>query len=89
MKETLQLELESGEVLARLVQEDGETRIDFAKPSIEKDISKLVERGLHEWVGTEEDILHRVTLSSDPEFLPRLSKYLKRSYNLNATTSTV
>ena len=56
----------------------GETKITFAKEDFGMELQKLIDNGLSEWVGAQEDPKPRVTFSKDAFFLPHLGAYIRK-----------
>lgn len=62
--------------LITLAYRDGKTVAVDVSPRMRPAVERWLDRGLIEWVGPRGDELQRVTMPSDPEFLPRLRDYL-------------
>ena len=78
------------DVLSRLLIDleyyDGKTHVNYIKDSLINDTNKWLSYGLHEWIDVEipgfgPSKEPRTTLSTDPEFLPRLKSYLQKTYS--------
>lgn len=50
--------------------------VSLSKESLRPACLRWIEKGLHEWVGKGDEAHPRHTLSSSPDFLPRLKDYL-------------
>lgn len=62
---------------------DGVCEIVGGVDGIIKDMQKHIDHGLCEWMGEGIDATPRETLSSDPQFLPRLADYFKRQFDFD------
>ena len=67
--------------VAKLVWTNGFLEEDFAELG-RSDLHRIVESGLHEWVGEAPDRLPRVTPAGHPRFLHRLAAYVRKNYGL-------
>ena len=56
------------------------TQVVSATEMMRSELEQIVEAGLSEWVGPEENPTPRTTPSSDPRFLERLAAYLRRQF---------
>lgn len=71
-----------------VVEQDGDRLVTIeARGEIENAIERWRTRGLIEWVGERGEKVQRVTLGSDPQFLPRLAEYARRYYNMRTELS--
>lgn len=77
---TLSLTFEDRSRVADLSWVANRTQIVFATESLRSELERLMEDGLSEWVGPEEDPIPRMTPSSDWRFLERLAAYLRRQF---------
>lgn len=69
-----------GKVIAHLIWNGSRVEIKELADSVKNDFTRTVEDGLMEIIGTCEDFEHRITLSNDVKFLPRLKNYFDRCY---------
>lgn len=81
-KITLSLRSRDGlDQLAELIWSANHTEIvEAAEPLRSEVLALVIEDGLSEWVGLEQDPTPRTTPSSDPRFLERLAAYLHRQF---------
>lgn len=77
---TLSLAFEDGNRVADLAWISSRVQILFATESLRSELDRLIEDGLSEWIGPEEDPTPRTTPSSDWRFLERLAAYLQRQF---------
>lgn len=77
-----------GKLLFDFEYKNGQTVANYICPTLINDTTRWLKNGLHEWIEDETDPLGhgrfghrpRSTLSTDPEFLPRLKHYLQRQF---------
>jgi hypothetical protein len=69
----------------RLVQQNGDTDIDYADDIIRPDAEKWIQFGLSEWINQGIHATPRSTYPQHSKFLPRLKDYLDRQFNFIIT----
>ena len=78
----------SGKTLLALTWKNDVTNIDSVDSEVEKSVNRWIKYGLDEWIGHGASVHPRSTLSSDPEFLPRLHEYLRKQFRFEYNLST-
>lgn len=64
-----------------LVWNGKETEFTDVIESVENDVYKWRDYGLHEWVGPRDKMEPRTTLKDDPNFIKHVAEYMRRCYN--------
>lgn len=84
MNTTLHICAADGEPLASLISSNGVVTIASGTDRMRRAATRWIREGLAEWIRTAEAASPRLTLSSDPTFLLRLSKYLETQFSFGS-----
>jgi hypothetical protein len=84
-QQTLNICAADGKPLAIFVSMAGSISLSWVTDRMRSDAEKWLDQGLSEWISTSDGFSPRLTPATQPDFLPRLQRYLENQFSFKSS----